>query len=143
MREAVSMVQMVFFQALKNDLGKRTEPEDQHRLTMLAGAVVNNLFGTEPSDQKIVDFANKNRDLVEQELRQVAIRLSDLCPFLTDALRMKVICDNQEGIYSIPSLLMARELGILQETRALPMPSTFMLSVRTLAAEKGLIETAG
>ena len=60
---------------------------------------------------------------------------------ITDALRMKTICDNQEGIHSIGSLLMAKALGILQEERDLPMPSTFMLQVRTLASAHGLVES--
>jgi len=53
---------------------------------------------------------------------------------------MKTSCANQEGVHSIPSLLMAKALGILQEERPLPLPSTFMLQVRTLAASHGLIE---
>ena len=40
----------------------------------------------------------------------------------------------------MPSLLMARALGLLDEARELPLPSTFMLQVRTLAVAHGLIE---
>jgi hypothetical protein len=103
--------------------------------------VINNLFGTQPLDATVVAFATNNRELVERELRELAMRVPTLLPLLTDALRMKTICDNQEGIHSIPSLLMAKALGILQEDRQLPLPSTFMLQVRTLAAQHGLIET--
>jgi hypothetical protein len=53
---------------------------------------------------------------------------------------MQTICDNHEGIHSIPCLLMARELGLLDEERVLPMPSTFMIAVRRLGAEYGLVE---
>jgi cell division protein FtsX len=35
---------------------------------------------------------------------------------------------------------MARELGLLREERELPLPSTFMLSVRNLATAHGIIE---
>jgi hypothetical protein len=90
-------------------------------------------------DDAVTAFAAENRELVERELRELALRFGDLTPVLTDALRMKTICDNQEGIHSIPSLLMARALGLLQEDRPLPLPSTFMLQVRKLAAEHGLI----
>ena len=38
-----------------------------------------------------------------------------LRPILTDALRMQTLCDNQEGIHSMPSLLMARAGGVRSE----------------------------
>jgi hypothetical protein len=103
--------------------------------------VINNLFSTQPVDPTVGIFATENRELVERELRELALRLGDLQPMLTDALRMKTICDNQEGMHSIPSLLMARALGILQEDRPLPLPSTFMLQVRKLTAAHGLTES--
>jgi hypothetical protein len=59
---------------------------------------------------------------------------------------MQTICDNHEGIHSIPNLLLAREIGLLDEERPLPMPSTFMQSVRQLGADAGLVgamEAAG
>ena len=139
MREGVLMVQMILFRTLKENIRCRYQdwPSDHH--TWLAGAVVNNLFGY-PLEPEVADFARRNRELVEEELRGLAGRCSSLVPHLTDALRMKTICDNQEGIHSIPSLLMARTLGLLQEERPLPLPSTFMTTVRQLAAEHGLVE---
>ena len=102
--------------------------------------MINNLFGTRPHDPAVEAFGAGNRVLVEQELHELRTACPELLPVLTDALRMKTICDNQEGIHSIGSLLMAKALGILDENRELPMPSTFMLQVRTLAAAHGLIE---
>ena len=141
MREAVAMVQMVLFKVLRQDLHDRYVDRVEPFFSHLSGAVINNLFGEQPLDQAVEWFAASNRELVERELRELAEHCPDLRPVLTDALRMKTICDNQEGIHSIPSLLMAKALGILQEERALPMPSTFMLQVRTLAAVHGLIES--
>ncbi|MBM9537190.1 hypothetical protein JWG43_08915 [Desulfobulbus alkaliphilus] len=141
MREAVVTVQMVLFKVLREDMRKRYVDRAEPYHTHLAGAVINNLFGTQPLDHTVRSFAAENRELVERELRELALRVGDLGPMLTDALRMKTICDNQEGIHSIPSLLMARALGILQEDRPLPLPSTFMLQVRKLAAAHGLIES--
>jgi hypothetical protein len=37
--------------------------------------------------------------------------------------------------------LRARALGVLQEDRPIPMPSTFMILVRQLGAKYGLLET--
>ncbi len=140
MREAITMVQMVLYKQLQSSISSRYEEWRTEEQQRLAGAVVNNLFGTEPLDKEVVVFAKENRELVEKELHAIAELLQPLCPYLTDALRMKTICDNQEGTHSIPSLLMAKALGVLQEERVLPMPSTFMLSVRTLAQANGLVE---
>jgi hypothetical protein len=140
MREAVTTVQLILFKVLRQSIHDRYVDQAEPHHTRLAGAVMNNLFGTQPVNEAVVAFAAANRELVERELRQLSGRCVSLIPVLTDALRMKTICDNQEGIHSIPSLLMAKALGILQEDRPLPLPSTFMLQVRTLAADHGLIE---
>lgn len=139
------MVQMILFKELRTAIHARHDRSSDQiapSLTHLAGAVVNNLFATVPMDRAVVEFAAANRGLVEDELRQLADSCPGLLPILTDALRMKTLCDNQEGIHSIPSLLMAKALGILQEERVLPLPTTFMLQVRQLAAVQGLITPA-
>lgn len=141
MREAVVMVQMILYKRLEEDIRSRERVMKPDEYIKLAGAVVNNLFGTQPEDEAVTAYGRENRERVETELRRLPKTMEALCPFLTDALRMKVICDNQEGIHSIPSLLMAKELGVLQEDRALPMPSTFMLSIRNLAAAEGLVKS--
>ena len=141
MREAIMTVQMILFKALRQDIHDRYVDCAEPHHNRLAGAVINNLFGTQPQDAAVIAFAANNRELVERELRELAMQVPTLLPLLTDALRMKTICDNQEGIHSIPSLLMAKALGILQEDRPLPLPSTFMLQVRTLAVQHGLIAT--
>lgn len=140
MREAVATVQMILFKVLRESMQRRYADWPESDCIKLAGAVVNNLFGTQPTDPAVASFGAAHRELVDSELRELAEHCRELIPFLTDTLRMKTICDNQEGIHSIPSLLMAKALGILQEERALPMPSTFMLSVRTLATQHGLVE---
>ena len=140
MREAVTTVQMVLFKLLRQSVHDRYADQTDDFHNQLAGAVINNLFGTQPLDAAITTFGASNRELVERELRELSVTVHALIPIITDALRMKTICDNQEGIHSIPSLLMAKALGILQEERQLPLPSTFMLQVRTLATAHGLIE---
>jgi replicative DNA helicase len=140
MREAVMTVQMIVFKVLKASVHDRYVDQIEPYHTQLAGAVINNLFGTQPLDAAVAVFATSNRHLVERELRELSNCCGSLIPVLTDALRMKTICDNQEGIHSIPSLLMAKALGLLLEDRPLPLPSTFMMQVRHLAAEHGLVE---
>ncbi len=142
MREAIVMVQMMLYRRLREDIQTRYQDWSDQKMTWMAGAVVNNLFGTEAADPEVGRFASEHRQLIEDELRELNSRLGDLVPIFTDALRMQTICDNQEGIHSISSLLMAKELGLLEEERVLPMPSTFMIAVRKLGAEYGLVEAA-
>ena len=101
---------------------------------------MNDLFGTPAQDQDSVEFAKKNSEVIEKELWKLADYVPEMLPFLTDTLRMQTLCDHEEGINSMPTLLRARALGILQEERTLPMPSTFMLSVRQLGSKYGLLE---
>lgn len=140
MREAIMMVQMILYRRLKEDVQKRYQDWSDQEKKWLSGAVVNNLFGTEAADPEVNTFARKNREIIELELRDLKDRVADLIPHLTDALRMQTICDNHEGIHSIPCLLLAKELGLFDQDRVLPMPSTFMIAVRKIGAEYGLVE---
>ncbi len=140
MREAILTVQMVAYKMLAENLSRRRRKLSEREQRLLAGAVINNLFATESAHKEVGAFYSANRAMVEEELHTLAENLQELSPYLTDALRMKTICDNQEGVHSIGSLLMAKALHILQEERPLPMPSTFMLSVRSLAVQHGLVE---
>ncbi len=143
MREAITTVQMILFQRLKESISQRYSEnsnyseEDNIRL---AGAVVNNLYGSEAVDPQVNLFARHHRQLIEEELRGLRNQMTELIPHITDSLRMQTLCDNHEGVHSIPCLLLAKELGLLEEKRTLPMPSTFMLSVRKLGAESGLVK---
>ncbi|MDH3346744.1 MAG: hypothetical protein OEM02_01400 [Desulfobulbaceae bacterium] len=139
LREAIDMVRMVLYDALRKDLEQRESDLSSSEIKLLAGAVVNSLFGTPNPEGEAAAFVVANRERVEDELRGVSERFPKYCGYLTDTLRMQVICDNQEGGNSLPSLLMARALGILKEERPLPMPSSFMITVRALGAQCGLL----
>jgi len=141
MREAVAIMQMILFFEVREDVASRYSDWPEQQRKQLAGAIVNDVFGDPARDAKAWEFAGKHRDLIEKELKGLAARIPDLLGHLTDALRMQTICDNQEGVHSIPTLLRARVVGILQEDRTLPMPSTFMISIRNLGARYGLVES--
>jgi hypothetical protein len=140
MREAITTVQMVLFQQLKESIIQRYTDFSTEDSIRLAGAVVNNLYGTDAIDSQVNLFARQHRELIEEELRGLSTQVTELIPSITDSLRMQTLCDNQEGIHSISCLLLAKELGLLDEKRDLPMPSTFMLSVRKLGATSGLVK---
>lgn len=137
LREAVAGVQLVLFAALKKEYAKRYDLAVARRL---AGCVVNDLFASPAADPEAVRFAGEQRDLVAAELQRLPATCSALLPHLTDALRMQVLCDHQQGRNSLSTLLRAQALGILQEERPLPLPSTFMLAVRQLGVEHGLLQ---
>ncbi|MDU9049974.1 MAG: hypothetical protein Q3M30_14090 [Candidatus Electrothrix sp. Rat3] len=146
MREAITTVQMILFQRLKDSISQRSSEgskysgHSEEEKIQLAGAVVNNLYGSDALDPQVNLFARNHRELIEEELRGLSSRVAELIPHITDSLRMQTLCDNHEGIHSIPCLLLAKELGLLDEARELPLPSTFMLSVRKLGAEAGIVK---
>ena len=140
MREAVAMVHMILFAELRVKLAAEYGgwPAEDYR--RLVGCIVNDIFGTPALDEGAVTFARTNMDVVEKELYQLAATVPDLLPILTDALRMQTLCDHEVGINSLPTLLRARAVGVLQEERTIPMPSTFMIAVRQLASHYGLVD---
>ena len=141
MREAVATVQLVLFGQLKEKLASQYSERSQEEYLQLIGCVVNDLFGGGAQEQESIDFARKEIETVEKELWRIAENVPDLLPFLTAALRMQTLCDHEEGGNSMPTLLRARALGILQEDRAIPMPSTFMMAVRQLGSQYGLLQS--
>ncbi len=140
MREAVAMVHMVCFGELKDKLADRFKDWEPAEFRRLVGTVVNDIFGTPALDAESVRFARQHQDTVEAELWALADNLPGLLPYLTDALRMQTLCDHEQGINSLPTLLRARALGVLVEERPIPMPSTFIILVRQLGARYGMLE---
>ncbi|VAW41135.1 hypothetical protein MNBD_DELTA04-954 [hydrothermal vent metagenome] len=140
MREAVAMVHMVCFGELKDKLADRFQDWEPAEFRRLVGAIVNDIFGTPAQDSESMRFARKHQDTVEKELWALADNLPDLLPPLTDALRMQTLCDHEQGINSLPTLLRARTVGVLVEERPIPMPSTFIILVRQLGARHGMLQ---
>jgi len=140
LREAVLTVQMVLFRRLKEQDIQQDQVLSPQERNWLAGAVISSLYGTAPADSQVSDFARKHRKVIATELRSLHSYLEDMIPHITDSLRMQALCDHCEGTSSIPCLLLAKELGLLDEKRELPLPSAFMLSVRKLGTEQGLVE---
>ena len=139
LREGVAVVQMIFFKEVRATVGEKFSDRDPGFISMLAGAVINEVFGTVNPEQRFADFRKGNRGTIEQELISLKTDHAGLLPALTDALRIQVLCENQEGSDSTDILKQADTLGILQEDRTVPMPSTFMTLVRGLGEQHNLI----
>ncbi|MCK5324195.1 MAG: hypothetical protein KAJ45_08605, partial [Desulfobulbaceae bacterium] len=128
LREGVDMVKMIFFKDLKNYLQGKFKEKEPAYCGMLAGAMMNKLFGTLNHDEKFKSFTHENSERIRQELGNVAHEFKDLCILLTDALRIHFLCNHQEEIKDNNEeiLVKAKEYGILIEERDVPLPKGFM-----------------
>lgn len=135
------MVQMVLFKELRSLLTSKLTCQDSLSVSMLTGAITNELFGTLNSEEIFQEFRRKNRTDIEQELLSLARELPALRAPLTDALRIQTLCDNMEDKDSAKLLNHAAEIGLLIQERELPLPSTFMTMARSLGDAHQLIIT--
>lgn len=138
LREGVCVVQMVLFKELRNHFLKKYEEHDTLFHSMLAGAVINELFGIQNPEEKIQNFRRDNQGTIEQVLLGLASELPELRPYITDALRIQILCDHQEGVDTSSTLIAVEELGLLITEREIPLPSTFMTRLRLLGEKHGL-----
>ena len=138
LREGISIVQMVIFKELRTLYSEKHADKDVVFRSMLIGAVINKLFGMVNPEERFLRFNEENKGIIEQELLGFAQEQHMLCRYVTDALRVQVLCDNQEEVNSSNILIQAEELGILRLDREIPLPSTFMTRMRNLGEEHGL-----
>ncbi len=139
LREGICVVQMVLFKELRSLLTSKHPDRDSLSVSMLTGAITNELFGSLNREEKFQDFRRKNRADIEQELFSLAQKLPSLAAALTDALRIQALCDNMEDKDSTKLLNHAAEIGLLIQDRELPLPSIFMTMVRSLGDTHQLI----
>lgn len=139
LREGVGLVQMIFYKELRNRLTETKKDEKRNYLALLAGSITNEVFGTRNPEEKFARFVEENWGEIEQELLSLKDNHHFLCRHLTDALRIQVLCDHQEGSDSSETLTMAKGYGYLLEDREIPLPSTFMTLIRELGRQHNLI----
>lgn len=139
LREGVAVIQMIFFKELKAVMEKKHPDKDVAARTMLTGAITNELFGTQNPEAKFREFCQNHRGEIEQEMISLPQELAEFTPYLADALRIQMLCDHQEGLNSEDVLKLAESCRILPKDRELPLPSTFMETVRKLGKEHNLI----
>ncbi len=132
LRQGIAVVQMVLFKRLKEYLSEKYPAQEAAFITMLTGTVVNDVFCTPNEEKPFLLFIRENESLIEETMKEIPLELIDMMVPLTDALRIQVLCDHQEGIDSIPILAHANELKILLVPREIPLPSSFIGLVREL-----------
>jgi len=139
LREGVSVIQMIFFKEIRLRLQSNYPDKDRQTLSMLAGAITNELFGTPNPEPKFILFLQEQQSTIEQEMLGLAINLPHLRRPITDALRIEALCDNQEGLDQANSLVIADKIGLLLKDCEVPLPSTFMTMVREIGGQHQLI----
>lgn len=139
LREGIAVVQMIFFKELKNVVLAAHGDKQPEFISMLCGAVTNEVFGTQNTEQRFVDFRTTNKGILEQQLLSLKEDMPHMRKPLTDALRIQVLCDSHEQNDTSQVLIDADKIGVLVQDRELPMPSTFMTVIRTLGEQHGLI----
>jgi len=141
LREGVDTIRMIFFIRMRDHLLEKHPERDKRFCQMLAGAILNELFGMRNPDRRFSDFAEEHMAVIQKELKKVPENFEDLLIPLTDALRMHFLCNHQEGMpdYSLNVLAKAKEYGILMEERSVPLPKGFMELVYRVGKAYGLI----
>ncbi|HPQ44786.1 MAG TPA: hypothetical protein PKZ42_11230 [Syntrophales bacterium] len=132
LRQGVAVVQIVLFKRLKEYLSETYPNQKASFITMLTGAAVNDIFGTPNEEKPFLVFTRENKTMIEKTLQAIPLKLIDMMVPITDALRVQVLCDHQEGIDSFSILTHANKLKILLVPREIPMPSNFIGLVREL-----------
>ena len=139
MREGVEAIKMICFRKLSSSLAERYPQQDKKIRGMLTGAVINKIFGTPNKQEPFASFCSDNRDLIETEIKGIAVNLEEMRVPLTDALRMQTLCDKMDGVEEDKTLKLAKDVGILLEERDIPLPHNFMEVVRRIGKRLGLI----
>ena len=67
LREGVSVIQMIFYRQIRNELAVRNPEQDGAYLSMLAGALIGEIFGTPNPEERFVLFRKENKAAIEQE----------------------------------------------------------------------------
>jgi hypothetical protein len=135
LREGIHVIKMVVYRVLRDGIFEKDSPAGEEYASRLAGAVVNELFGTPNREEPFLSFSRENSDSIRTEMERVAADYPEMRIPLTDALRIQFLCDSREGLDNPRLLVQARDLGILILERDLPLPDAFMSLARHLGEE--------
>ncbi len=139
LREGVEIVKMIAFRDLREVVCRRFPERERQYHNKLTGAVINRCFGIVNSEPAFQEFAQSEYQMIDDILNRLTADLPQLRIPLTDALRIMVLCDHQEGMDNSKILLQTQNYGILLVERDLPMPHRFIELVRRIGASLGLV----
>ncbi|MFW8601677.1 hypothetical protein ACOHYD_09365 [Desulfobacterota bacterium M19] len=139
LREGVEIVKMIAFRDLREVVCRRFPERERQYHNKLTGAVINRCFGIVNPELDFQEFAQSEDQVIDDILSRLTTDLPQLRIPLTDALRIMVLCDHQEGVDNSRILSQNQNYGILLVERDLPMPHRFIELVRRIGASLGLI----
>jgi hypothetical protein len=139
MRDGIEVIKMIFFLKLKASLAARYPDRDRTFILHLAGAIINQLFGSPNTAEPFASFVPEHRALIAEEMARLGSEFKEMRIPLTDALRMQTLCDHQEGSENSVILAEAKNSGILLFDRELPLPHGFLHLVHRLGKAHGLL----
>ncbi|HEU20261.1 MAG TPA: hypothetical protein ENO00_12955 [Deltaproteobacteria bacterium] len=132
LRQGIAVIQMILFKRIREHLVQSYPERDKGDINKLSGAIVNDLFGTTNMEEPFATFVNENKECIEEQIKKIPQELSGLMIPLTDALRVTVICDRQDGIDNSSILQRAHDRKLLLVSREVPLPGRFINLVREL-----------
>lgn len=142
-REGIDLVMMILFTRLREKFVETYPEMDKASHSMLAGAVINRIFGGSNPDGRFETFNRENEELIESIVSSFSVDFNELLIIVTDALRMQFLCDEREGLgredENRAVLKKAADLGILIQERDAPMPKEFMNLVHRIGRAQGLV----
>jgi hypothetical protein len=139
LREGIDIVKIFTYKTIKEYFNNHFENIAQGDCNKLSGIILNIIFGTPNTNEEIKKTQGQYNDEIQQVINELPGILGDFCNTITDALRIQILCDGYNNIDSTPILEQAEQLKILQKDRELPLPNTFIVSVRELGAENQLL----
>lgn len=140
LQEGIEITKMVLYRKLRDFVAPRLPAQPTAFHGLLAGAVVNDLFGPPPGlPETAAAFMGKNSELIAQERQAFASELPEMKIVITDTLRIQTICDLLAGLPDPGILQKAESAGILLSEREMPLPHTFIDMARRLGKAHGLL----
>ncbi len=142
LREGVDVIRMVFFKKMRDFLITKYPGQEKRVYGIIAGAVINQLFGTPNPDAQIQQFVQENDAVISAELQELSMNFADFRIPLTDALRIHYLCNFKEELDDAAATVLAKakELGVLIEERDVPLPKGFMELVYRIGKAHGLLQ---
>jgi hypothetical protein len=139
LRQGVAVIQMILYKKVRDHLSHRHPYRLQEDINKLSAAVINDVFGLENTKEPFKSFAENNRDWIDEVIENIPEEMADVMGPVTDALRITVLCDSQEGRDTSAILERAHDRRLLVVSREIPLPARFISLVRELGSANDIL----
>jgi hypothetical protein len=139
LRQGVAVIQMILYKKVRDYLAHNHPNRYPENINKLSAAIVNDIFGAENIEEPFAGFVKDNREWIDEEIEKIPEELADVVGPITDALRITVLCDNQEGRDTSAILQRANDRRLLLVSREIPLPARFITLVRELGSMNNIL----